>query len=190
MDGRRERDFGDGYLDQGWDEMVADGIHILLAIALFALVSRTDRVEAYLVVVIMAGLPDLDRYLFTPFIYSGYISGPIWTHRGITHSIFALLLFVSVAHLIGHWRAAVVGYGSHLAADFMTGGIRLFSPLTIRQHGLYYDWMLGNVIAGTFAALVIAGELLVRTRVDEADAGSRDSNDAPSIIDEIRRWFK
>lgn len=170
--------------------MVADGIHILLAVALFALVSRTDRVEAYLVVVIAAGLPDLDRYLFTPFIYSGYISGPIWTHRGITHSLFALLLFVSVAHLIGHWRAAVIGYGSHLVADYVTGGIRLFSPFTIRQHGLYFDWMLGNIVVGTFAALVIVGELIVRTRAERIDADSRDSSAPPSVVDEVRRWLQ
>lgn len=171
--------------------MVADGIHILLAVALFALVSRTDRVEAYLVVVVAAGLPDLDRYLFTPFIYSGYISGPIWTHRGITHSLFALLLFVGASHLIGHWRAGAVGYGSHLIADFLTGSIRLFSPVTIRQHGLYFDWMLGNVVAGTFAALVIARELIVRTRAERVDSDGRDRRDSsvPSL-DEVRRWFE
>lgn len=171
--------------------MVADGIHILLGVALFALVSRTDRVEAYLVVVIAAGLPDLDRYLFTPFLYSGYLSGPIWTHRGITHSLVALLLFVGAAHLLGHWRAAAVGYGSHLAADFITGGIRLFSPLTIRQHGLYFDWMLGNIVAGTFAALVIARELLVRTRAEGVDSDSRESRESHvPALDEVRRWFE
>lgn len=167
--------------------MVADGIHILLAVALFALVSRTDRVDAYLVVIVAAGVPDLDRYLFTPFIYSGYLTGPIWTHRGITHSLFALLLFVGAAHLIGHWRAAAVGYGSHLIADFITGGIRLFSPFTITPHGLYYDWMLGNVVAGTFAALVIARELVRRTRAEPVDSDSREKR-VPTL-DDLRRWF-
>lgn len=167
--------------------MVADGIHILLAVALFALVSSTDRVEAYLVVIVAAGLPDLDRYLFTPFLYGGYLSGPIWTHRGITHSLFALLLFVGAAHLIGHWRAAAVGYGSHLIADFLTGGIRLFSPFTVSPHGLYYDWMLGNVVAGAFATLVIGAELYVRTRVGAVDAESRKRR-VPTL-EELRQWL-
>ena len=168
--------------------MVADGVHILLAVALFALVARSDRVEGYLVVVIAAGVPDLDRFMFTPFIYQGYISGPIWTHRGITHSLLALLLFVGAASYLGLWRAAAVGYGSHLAADLLTGGIRLFSPLTIRYYGLYYDWMVGNVVAGTFAALVIGRELVVRTQADPLDAGSR-ARDAPSL-ENVRRWFE
>jgi inner membrane protein len=170
--------------------MVADGIHILLAVALFAFLSRTDSVEAYLVVIVASGLPDLDRYMFTPFIYSGYLSGPMWTHRGITHSLFALLLFVGAGHLLGHWRAAAVGYGSHLAADFLTGGIRLFSPLTISYHGLYYDWMVGNVVAGAFATLVIGWELFVRTRDTPVDGESDERSDAIRPLDHVRRWFQ
>lgn len=158
----------------GVGEMVADGVHILLGVALVSLLLRTDRVEPYLVVILAAGLPDLDRYLFTPFLYSGYLSGAIWTHRGITHSLAAFLLFVGAARLIGHWRPAVLGYGSHLVADFLTGGIRLFAPLSIRPHGLYYDWMLGNLVAGGFAVVVVLADLAVRLHDGDERAAASD----------------
>lgn len=135
--------------------MVADGIHILVAIALVMVLLRTDRAEPYLVGVLAAALPDLDRYLFTPLVYEGYLSGPMWTHRGITHSLFAFAVLTGLGYAIGYWRPAAIGHGSHLLADFWTGGIRVFAPFDLRIHGLYYDWMLGNVILGSFASIVV-----------------------------------
>lgn len=172
--------------------MVADGVHILLGVALVALLLRTDRVEPYLVVILAAGLPDLDRYLFTPFIYSGHLSGPIWTHRGITHSLVALLLFVGLAHLAGEWRPAALGYGSHLLADFVTGGIRLFAPFSVQPHGLYYDWMLGNVVAGTFALLVVLAELTVRFRDGDEPTGVGSGTGVVStaVVGLFQKWFR
>lgn len=163
--------------------MVADGVHILLAIALVMVLLRTDRLEPYLVAILAAGLPDLDRYLFTPFLYTGYLSGPMWTHRGITHSLLAFGLFTGVAYAVGYWRPAAIAYGSHLIADFLTGGIRLFVPLTPRLYGLYYDWMLGNVIAGSFAAVVVTSGLAALIR--------RDRLDGAAVVDSrVAWWFR
>lgn len=172
--------------------MVADGIHILLGVALVALLARTDRVEAYLVVILAAGLPDLDRYLFSPLVYGGYLSGPIWTHRGITHSLAVLCLVIGVGHLLGYWRPAAIGYGSHLIADFLTGSIRLGAPFTTRPYGLHYDWMLGNIVLGAFATLVVVAELAVRVRDGQESAGIRGWSDAMAItlVGRLRRWFR
>lgn len=172
--------------------MVADGIHILLGVALVAVLVRPDHVEAYLVVILAAGLPDLDRYLFAPLVYNGYLSGPIWTHRGITHSLAVMILVVWVAHAVGMWRPAAVGYGSHLVADFLTGGIRLLAPFSDQLYGLYYDWMLGNVIAGTFAALVIGADLAARVRSgDETHAvETRTGLGSTGVVGQLRRWLQ
>ncbi|MFT4890774.1 MAG: inner membrane protein [Halobacteriales archaeon] len=163
--------------------MVADGIHILLSIALVMVLLRTDRVEPYLVGILTAALPDLDRYLFTPLIYEGYLSGAMWSHRGITHSLFAFALLVGLGYAVGYWRPAAIGHGSHLLADFWTGGIRLFAPFNLRLHGLYYDWMLGNVIVGSFASIVVTvglGLLIYRDRTREATA----------LATHATRWFR
>lgn len=172
--------------------MVDDGIHILLGVALVALLIRPDRVEPYLVVVLAASLPDLDRYLFAPFVYTGYLSGPLWTHRGITHSVVALVLVVGTAYAVGLEAPAALGYGSHLAADFLTGGVRLLASLSTAQYGLYYDWVIGNVVAGTVAGLVIVAELAVRLRRDDEtrDAGIDPENGARALVGRVRRWFQ
>ncbi|MFW5919696.1 MAG: metal-dependent hydrolase [archaeon] len=151
--------------------MVADGIHVMLAIALVMVLLRTDRVEPYLIAILTAGLPDLDRFLFTPFIYQGYLSGPMWSHRGVTHSLLAFALLTGIGYAIGYWRPAAIGHGSHLITDYLTGGIRLFAPVSPRLHGLYYDWTMGSVIAGGFASIVVVvglGVLIYRDRVDES----------------------
>lgn len=168
--------------------MVADGVHILLAVALVIVVLRTDRAEPYLIAILAAGIPDLDRYLFTPLLYSGYLTGPVWTHRGITHSLVAFLLFVAIARSVGHWRAAALGYGSHLVADYFTGSIRLFAPFSPRPYGLYYDWMLGNVVAGSFAVVVVLLGLAALLRRESATADVERRTDPFGRLSEW--WFR
>lgn len=166
--------------------MVADGVHVLFAIALVVVLLRTRRAEPYLIAVLAAGGPDLDRYLFAPFIYRGYLAGPLWTHRGITHSLFLMAVFVAVAYAVGHWRAGVIGYGSHLVADYATGGIRLFAPLDASLYGLYLDWMLGNLVVGAFSVVVIAVGLgaMLTTTEDRDDADDL----ALPLLDEVFSW--
>ncbi|USZ69387.1 metal-dependent hydrolase [Halorussus salilacus] len=135
--------------------MVADGIHILLGVAMVMVLLRTDRVEPYLVAMLCGALPDLDRYVFVPFVYRGYLSGTMWTHRGITHSLVALGVVVVLAASIGQWRAAAIAYGSHLLADIVTGSVRLFAPFDLTPYGLHYDWMTGTLVAGVVSSLVV-----------------------------------
>jgi inner membrane protein len=139
--------------------MVADGIHVMLGVALAVLLLRTDRVEPYLIAMLTAGIPDMDWYLFTHLPHSRYLSGPMWAHRGITHSLVALVLFVGLAYGVGYWRPAAIGYGSHLVADLLTGGIQLLAPVSTDLYGLYYDWTLGSMVAGGFAVVVLLSRI-------------------------------
>lgn len=156
--------------------MVADGIHVLLGPALVMVLFRTDRAEPYLVAMLFAGVPDLDRYLFSPLIAGGYLAGPLWAHRGITHSLLAMALFVGLAYLVSETRAGAIGYGSHLATDFLTGNIRLLAPYDVTAYGLGYDWLLGSTVAGAFSGVVLICGLVVMThreRVDRLRARAR-----------------
>lgn len=145
--------------------MVADGVHVLLGPALVMVLLRTERVESYLVALLLAGVPDLDRYLLGPLVAGGYLTGPLWAHRGITHSLFVLVLFVGLASLVGESRAGAIGYGSHLAADFLTGRVMLFAPFDVGTYGLGLDWLLGSAVAGAFSGVVlIAGVVAMAHR--------------------------
>jgi inner membrane protein len=149
--------------------MVADGVHVLLGPALVMLLLRTERVEPYLVALLFAGVPDLDRYLFGPLVAGGYLSGPLWVHRGISHSLLAMALFVGLGFLIGEWRAGAIGYGSHLAADFLTGGVRLLVPFDAGTYGLGFDWLVGSAIAGGFSSVVLIVGLVAMVHRERAD---------------------
>jgi inner membrane protein len=169
--------------------MVADGVHILFGVALVMLLLRTRRLEPYLIAVLAAGGPDLDRYLFVPLIYRGYLSGPLWTHRGITHSLLLMVVVVAIAYAAGHWRAGAIAYGSHLAADYATGGIRLFAPFEVSLYGLYFDWMLGNVVLGTFSVIVLVVGLIAL--LDEADEQDRTNElTLPRLRRVLSGWFR
>lgn len=81
-------------------------------------------------------LPDIDH---PRSIVSGWLPGTgllrIGRHRGITHSLIALLIPASLWFILPPdlrlWAvAAVTGYGSHLIADMLTPeGIQLMFPL-------------------------------------------------------------
>jgi len=149
--------------------MVADGVHVLFAPALVMVLLRTDRAEPYLVAVLFAGVPDLDRFLFGSLVAGRYLSGPVWAHRGLTHSLLAMALFVGIAYLVGEWRAGAIGYGSHLAADFLTGGVRLFVPFDTGTYGLGFDWLLGSALAGAFSSVVLIAGLAAMAHRERAD---------------------
>ena len=93
---------------------------------------------AYCVLAIAGSLlPDVDH----PQSWIGRRSRPISTviastlgHRGMTHSVVAVIGLVVLLWRAGHWRGGVsaitVGYLSHLAADMLTPrGLRLAWPL-------------------------------------------------------------
>lgn len=140
--------------------MVADGVHILLAVAVTMLVVRSDDAVPYLIAILAGGFPDLDMFVFQPLVYRGYVEGVMWGHRGLTHSIFALAVFVGIWWLMGHPLPALLGYGSHLSADAVTGGVRLFAPLSPTIHGIYLDWALVSGVLGLFSmAVIVVGSM-------------------------------
>lgn len=135
--------------------MVADGVHILLAIALVYLCFRTTEAGPYLVAALAASIPDVDMFLFHPLIELGYVEGIVWGHRGVTHSLFVGLLFVGLVAAVGPWRPAALGFGSHVAFDLVTGGVRLFAPLSAEMVGLSAGWLLFNLLGSLIAGAVL-----------------------------------
>lgn len=141
--------------------MVADGIHVLLGMALVSVVLRARRPEPYIVAALAAALPDIDIFLLDPRLYGDIATSILWAHRGLTHSLLAFVVFVIAAWTVGQWRAAALGYGSHVLADAATGGTMLFVPVSAQRYGFHLDWMLVNVALGILSILLIVGWLFV-----------------------------
>ena len=140
--------------------MVADGAHLLLSLSLVLVLFRARRAEPYLVAVLAAAIPDSDKFVFDPLVRMGYLDGILWTHRGLTHSLLFGVLLVLALSAIGPWRAAAVGFGSHILFDFLSGGVRLFAPIDTGLYGLELDWLLLNIVTMLFSVTVILGGLL------------------------------
>ncbi|QRV14506.1 metal-dependent hydrolase [Haloterrigena salifodinae] len=140
--------------------MVATGVHILLGLALVPLVTRSERSEPYLVAALAAAVPDVDTFVFRPLIELGYVSSIVWTHRGLTHSLLAGVVIVGLLSAFGPWRAAAIGFGSHVGFDMLSGGVRLFAPVDQTAYGVSLDWLLLNMATSAFAVAVILGSLL------------------------------
>lgn len=138
--------------------MVADGAHILLGMALILLVFRARRPEPYFVAVLAASIPDVDKFVFTPLLELGYLEGPIWVHRGVTHSLPFAVVLVGVLSFVGPWRAAAIGVASHICLDVLTGGVRLLAPFDAGLYGFEFGWLLLNVLAmGVSFTVLFAG---------------------------------
>lgn len=140
--------------------MVADGAHLLLSLALVVLLFRARRAEPYLVAVLAAAIPDADKFVFDPLVVLGYVDGVVWTHRGLTHSLLFGAVLVLALSLLGPWRAAAVGFVSHVTFDFLTGGVRLFVPFDAGLYGLEFNWLLLNILTMVFSVTVILAALL------------------------------
>ncbi|MFW5948856.1 MAG: metal-dependent hydrolase [Halolamina sp.] len=139
--------------------MVADGSHLLLSLALVLVLFRARRAEPYLVAVLAAAIPDSDKFVFDPLVRMGFVDGVVWTHRGLTHSLLFGVGLVLLLSLVGPWRAAAVGYVSHITFDFLSGGVRLFAPLHPQLYGIELNWILLNVATMVFSVSVILGGL-------------------------------
>lgn len=140
--------------------MVADGVHILLAIALVYVCFRTTEAGPYLVAALVASVPDVDLFVFQPLIEMGYVEGIVWGHRGVTHSVFAGVLVVALAAAVGPWRPAAIGFGSHVAFDLVTGGVRLFAPLSSEMVGASAGWLLFNLLGSLVAGAVLVAAIV------------------------------
>ena len=86
--------------------------------------------------VLGAMLPDIDHPRSKLGRLVPFISWPmaaVFGHRGVTHSLFAIVAMAAVAVFFGLQHAMVlalaVGYLSHLVGDWLTGGIPLFWPM-------------------------------------------------------------
>lgn len=120
--------------------MMASG-HIVVGLVTYQAVvtffGYPPTIPGYVLAVIGSLLPDIDH----PKSRVGRLCPPlthaissIFGHRGITHSLFALvgvtlLAFAAGDILFGAVGALCIGYLSHLAADFLThAGIPLLWP--------------------------------------------------------------
>ena len=147
--------------------MVADAVHILLGLALVALLYRSRSVGPYLVAVIGASFPDVDVFLFHLLLPE--LTGPAWSHRGITHSIFAAVAFTALAGVVDARGPAAVGYLSHVAFDFVTGGVRLFAPFGAELYGTSLGWYATNGVVSAFSLVgILATVVALDTDVELA----------------------
>lgn len=144
--------------------MVADSVHVLVGVALVALVCRTDDAVPYLVAALVTAAPDIDVFLFT-FVVRGP-SAPLFGHRGITHSLFAAAVVVALFAPLGQWRVAAMGYGSHLLLDCLTGEVMLLAPAVTDVYGVAFEWYLMNAVMGGLAIVVVAGAVVAFSRPD------------------------
>jgi len=135
--------------------MVANGVHILVSMALILLLFRAERPEPYLVAALAATFPDIDTIVFRPLLRVGYVHGPVWAHRGLTHSLLAGGVLVLLLSLFGPWRAASVGFLSHVFLDSLTGGVQLFAPVDPGLYGLSISWLELNVATAAVSVTAI-----------------------------------
>ena len=152
--------------------MVADGVHIMCGLALVLLITRSRDVEPYLVAALAAEVPDVDVFLFHFVVRD--LRGLMWAHRGITHSLAAAAAFVLLASLVAQWRAAAVGYLSHLSLDLLTGGVLLLAPLDTAVYGVSTDWYLLNGVVGFLSVAIIVGGLAYFTYGDRLPVADLD----------------
>lgn len=137
-----------------------DAVHILLAIALTYLLLRTEKIQEYLVSVLGVSFPMIDHFLITPLITLGFLGGPIWLHRSITHSLLAGALVVAAGYVIGYWKPAMIGYSSHLVPDFFCGGVKLFLPFNTNVYGFNISSFFTSAIVGFASGLILVYALI------------------------------
>ncbi|WP_254524676.1 metal-dependent hydrolase [Natrinema caseinilyticum] len=163
--------------------MVANGVHILASLALVLIIVRSRRPEPYLVTALAAAVPDIDIIVFRPLVTHGYVEGVLWAHRGVTHSVLSGLVVVGLLSVFGPWRAAAIGYGSHLFFDSLTGGVRPFAPFDPALYGVSVDWLLLNLVTSAVAVTVLLGGMFGR----KYDFGYR----VPSLTpNPLLDWFQ
>ena len=165
--------------------MVADSVHILVGVALVALVNRTDDAVPYLVAALAAAVPDVDMFLFT-FVFRG-ASAPVFAHRGITHSLLAAAVVVALFAPLGQWRAAALGYGSHLVADYLTGRVMLLAPATTDTYGAAFGWYSMSALLGGVSIVVVLVAAVAFSRPDAVALVRRHAH-LPTTSDESPRF--
>ncbi|MFA7455584.1 MAG: metal-dependent hydrolase [Desulfobulbaceae bacterium] len=147
--------------------------HVMLGVGLYATISVNFSNQAPLTAVTLAAAalgslaPDLDH----PYSWLGkrlfFISIPLVTligHRGLTHSLIAAIVATAGLAIYFHggyaaWAIAfLVGYLSHLAADWNTGGVPFLWP-SRRSYAAPWSFPTGGILERVFALCFAAGLL-------------------------------
>jgi inner membrane protein len=155
--------------------MVEDGVHVLFGLSLVLVLFRARRPEPYLVAALAAAFPDIDIVVFDTLVEMGYLSGVIWVHRGLTHSLAFGIVLIAVLSFFGPWPAAAVGFFSHVLVDSLTGGVQLLAPFDSGRYGLAIDWFTMNALATVVSVTILLLGLCWLQYVARAPAGSRPS---------------
>ena len=106
----------------------------LLGVLLFPIIKPSNPYIYFAIILFTSLLPDIDHSK-SKFGRKVKIISFFFRHRGIFHSIFALIFFISPFYFLGSNEtivAILIGYGSHLIGDMITyQGIAPFYPLPL-----------------------------------------------------------
>jgi inner membrane protein len=125
--------------------------------------------EAILIAGAASLLPDIDHPKSTFGSMVPFLSRPIsaiFGHRGITHSLFAILAGIFIMHRYGYQTeyvaAIVVGYLSHLAGDMLTNsGVPLLWPvkskiaIPVFSTGGFVEWLVRIALTALLFWIVV-----------------------------------
>lgn len=114
------------------------------------------------VIVASSIIPDID--LITRLMGT---EAMLMYHRGITHSLFAVVLGPAIIAYAATWQKrgkdlvyfyllALLGYSFHVYMDLTTKyGVQLFAPLDNTFHSLYQVFILDPVITGSLVLFMV-----------------------------------
>lgn len=114
--------------------------HIIFGVSLTLLSAKFGIIDYSIPNLVLGALgsllPDIDHpksVIGSRLLPISYPISKIFGHRGITHSLFAIILMMIAIQHYAHsasWAAALaIGYLSHLLGDMMTpSGVPLFYP--------------------------------------------------------------
>ena len=102
---------------------------------LFAKAFPQNTITIIILALLGAALPDIDHSYSLIGKHFKFI-GKLFKHRGIIHSLLALIFFSAIVFLIfqnaTHMIVFAVAYFSHLVLDMLDGTIILFLPVQLK----------------------------------------------------------
>ena len=102
---------------------------------LFAKAFPQNTIAIILLALLGAALPDIDHSYSLIGKHFKFV-GKLFRHRGIIHSLLALIFFSAIVFLIFqnaiHLMVFAIVYFSHLILDMLDGNIILFLPVQIK----------------------------------------------------------
>ena len=142
------------------------GTHVVFAfllglLSLFVWQSSLHLLVFFAVLAFSSLLPDID-YAKSTIGKHAKLVGFFVGHRGIFHSIFALIGFGVLAYLIGSTYVfpVLLGYASHLFLDALnTAGILPLYPFGRRMRGPIKNGSLGEIVL--FVVFLFSASMLV-----------------------------